>query len=337
MATPSIRKGFPWGRVRVAGLLVVALLLLAFAVYKAGDVFDVFADRYELVTLLPNAAGLREGGAVGVAGQRVGSIEEISFIPLERQRDGQHLRVRISLAEDVREQVRADSRAIVRMQGFLGDKYLDISPGTAGSPVLMPGDTLLSQPPVDLDAVLTRATGMLDEAEVVMQNLQTLTAALAGGEGAIGRLLTDDALYERVMVTTTELARTLHEINVSEGTIGRLLRDPALYERMEGALAQVEQLTTDLADGDGTLGRLAGSDSLYNALTGTVQRADSVLASLESAADMVTDGDGAVARLLRDPAMYDEMLQTIEELQTLLEDIRADPTRYRPEVQVDVL
>ena len=33
--------------------------------------FRVFADRYELITLLPNASGLREGGAVAVGGPAV--------------------------------------------------------------------------------------------------------------------------------------------------------------------------------------------------------------------------------------------------------------------------
>ena len=99
----AIRKGFDWGRIRVAALIVVALAFLAFAVYKAGQVFDVFADRYELVTLLPNASGLREGGAVAVGGQRVGAIEEIAFIPIEQQREGEHIRLTLSIAEDVRE------------------------------------------------------------------------------------------------------------------------------------------------------------------------------------------------------------------------------------------
>lgn len=334
MARPSIRKGFDWGRVRVAGLIAFALAFLAFAVWKAGDVFDVFADRYELVTLLPNAAGLREGGAVTVAGQRVGSIEEIAFIPLERQRDGQHLTLRISLSEEVREQIRADSRAVVRMQGFLGDKFLDISPGTAGSPVLVPGDTLQSEAPIDLDAVLTRAAGMLDEVEPLVANLQAITTSIANGEGAVGRLLTDDALYERMVLTTTELARTLHVVNTSEGTVGRLLRDPTLYNRLSSALAGLDSLTLSLTDERGTLGRLVRSDSLYNALTGSATRADSLLAQFEILARQMHQGDGTIGRMVNDPELYDQLLRAVVDLQTLLMDVREHPDRYTPRVDI---
>ena len=330
----AIRKGFEWGRVRVAALIAVALAFLVFAVLKAGEVFDVFAERYELVTLLPNASGLREGGAVTVGGQRVGTIEEIAFIPLEDQRGENNLVLRLSIAEDVREQIRADSRGRVRLQGFLGDKFFDITPGTAEAPVLMPGDTLPSEPPVDLDEVLARAAGMIDEAEAMILNLQDITGAIAHGEGALGRLMTDDVLYERVVLTTTELARTLHVANEGEGTIGRLLNDPALYHRLNAALASLDTLTETLSEGEGTLGRLVHSDSLYNALTATATRADSLLARFEVLAERMHSGEGTVARMVNDPQLYDELLRSVVDLQTLLLDIREHPERYTPRVDI---
>lgn len=334
MADREYRSGFDWGRVRVLALVVVALAILVFAVYKVGQVLDVFAEHYELVTLLPSASGLREGAPVTLAGQRVGQVESIDFIPLERQTGENHLSIRLSVAEDVHEQIRADSRAQVTTQGLLGDKLLEVTPGSPAAPVLAPGDTLPAQPAIDYEQVLARAAGMLDEAEAVLANLQALTGSIARGEGALGRLLTDDALYERITLTTTELARTLRAINVSDGTIGRLLRDPQLYEQLNRTLVQLETLTADLSTGEGTLGRLVQSDSLYQAMTAAVVQADSVLASLDSTATLMREGEGTVARLLHDPALYDELLQSIVELQTLLQDIRADPTEYRPYIEV---
>ena len=330
----AIRKGFDWGRVRVVALFVIALIFLAFAVYKAGQIFDVFADRYELVTLLPNASGLREGGAVAVGGQRVGTIEGIRFIPIERQRDGNTLELRLSIAEDVREQIRSDSRGMVRLQGFLGDKFFDITPGTPAAPILAPGDTLISEPPIDLDVVLARAAGMIDEAEAMILNLQAITGSIVEGEGALGRLMTDDVLYERVVLTTTELARTLNTANAGEGTIGRLMNDPALYHRLNSALASLDTLTVAMTQGEGTLGRLVQSDSLYNALTGTTTRADSLLARFEVLAESMHGGEGTIARMVNDPQLYDELLKSVVDLQNLLLDIRENPERYTPRVDI---
>jgi hypothetical protein len=51
---------------------VVSLLVLVFGIYQVGRLFDVFASRYPLVTLVENSAGLMAGAPVTLAGQRVG-------------------------------------------------------------------------------------------------------------------------------------------------------------------------------------------------------------------------------------------------------------------------
>lgn len=337
MADREYRTGFDWGRIRVILLAVIALLMLGFAIYKAGQVMDIFADRYTLTTLLPNAGGLTEGAPVTVAGQQVGQVKSIEFIPIERQRDDNHLVLKLEISEKTREQIRRDSQARLKFQSMVsGERYVDITPGTPGAAVLVEGDTLPGIPPTDLDDVLVRAAKMLDPLEQLLSNLRSLTGSLANGEGAIGKLVTDDDLYERVVVTTSELARTLHEINTSQGTFGRLLNDPALYDQLTATLARLDQVAGQLSDENGTLGKLVHSDSLYNALTGTVGRADSVLTSLDSVATAMVEGDGTMSKLLKDPALYDELLRTVVDLQNLLKSIREDPTQIRPNVKVDV-
>ena len=91
MASTIQRKTFEWRQARVVVLILAGLALLAFAIYRVGKIFDVFADRYTIVTLLPNVAGLREGALVSLAGQRIGKVDEIQFIPLRAKRGDNHL------------------------------------------------------------------------------------------------------------------------------------------------------------------------------------------------------------------------------------------------------
>ena len=95
MAATVHRSAFEWRQVRVAALILFGLLLLIWGIYRVGKIFDVFADRYTIVTLLPNVAGLREGALVALAGQRIGKVDAIEFIPLPRKRDGNHLLVKL--------------------------------------------------------------------------------------------------------------------------------------------------------------------------------------------------------------------------------------------------
>src|SRR5690606_41875523 len=116
------------------------------------------------VALLRPAAAPVEGSAVTVGGLRVGQVEEVALIPLHRQFAGNHVSVRISVSQDVREQIRADSRAQLRTQGLLGDRYIDVEPGSPGAPVLRPGDTIPSVPPIQVEDLTATASGILDEA-----------------------------------------------------------------------------------------------------------------------------------------------------------------------------
>jgi len=121
-----------------------------------------------------------------------------------------------------------------------------------------------------------------------------------------------------------------------EGTLGRLIRDPALYDQLDRAIARVDSVGALLLHGGGTFGQLLRSDSLYRGLLATVGRADTMLMGLSGLVQGVDGQQGSLGRLLTDPALYDEMLRAVLDLQRLINDIRMNPRRYRPEVNVDV-
>src|SRR6185437_16238122 len=72
-----------WDQLKVGGLILVALAILAVAIYKLGQAANLFSRRYDLIAYLPNAAGLQRGGTVLVAGQFAGTIKSIDFLPVD--------------------------------------------------------------------------------------------------------------------------------------------------------------------------------------------------------------------------------------------------------------
>jgi len=337
MARRRIRAGtVAWREVRVGALLIVALALLAYGVFRVGQLFEVFARHYELVALFPNTGGLSEGSPVTLAGQRVGHVKRIDFIPMERKTGGNHVVVTLAISEEVQDQIREDSQARLRTQGLLGDRFVDVAPGTPEARVLQPGDTLPSVPPPELEEVLATATEVLGQTHLLVRSMYALTSRVERGEGTLGLLLTDDDLYVRLESGAAQLEVALREINRMEGTLGRLIRDPALYDQLDRAIARVDSVGALLLHGGGTFGQLLRSDSLYRRLLATVGRADTALIGLSGMLNGVDGQQGALGRLLTDPALYDEMLRAVLDLQRLINDIRTNPRRYRPEVNVDV-
>lgn len=335
MARGKLNRGRATAQqVRVGIVLIIALIFLGYAVYQVGRLFDVFADRYPLVTVVESSAGLIEGAPVAVAGQRVGQVDEIRFIPVEERTGNANIYIRMSISESVRDQIREDSRAALRTQGLLGDRLVDISPGSAGRPVLQPGDTIRSEPALDYEQVLQTAATTMEQVQGIIVDLEVMTGALAAGEGTIGALLADERLYERMTTATTELAGLLRAVNRSDGTLARLIRDPALYDRMDATLARLDAIGVAMLEGEGTLGRLVQDDSLYESMVGVAGRADSALAGLEGFVAGMNGGEGSLARLMEDPALYDELLKTIVDLQTLVAELRANPEALSPDIRV---
>jgi phospholipid/cholesterol/gamma-HCH transport system substrate-binding protein len=330
------RSRFEARQLRVVVLAIVGILLLGYGAYRVGKVFDVFSSRYEIITLVPSVVGLREGAPVTLAGQRIGQVAEIAFIPVPLKTGENNLRVTLAIAREVQEQVRSDSRAFLRTQGLLGDKFVDIAPGTSGAAILQPGDTVASGQTVDLEEFLTRAATALDAASLIVEELHTMTEGIARGEGTVGALLRDDELYGRMLATTTELQGTLRQINSADGTLGRLLRDPMLYDRLTLAVGRVDSLGGALLDGDGTLARLLRSDSLYQALVGVAANADTAMGGVQGIVTRLGQSDGTLNKLIEDPQLYEAFLKAVVDLQSLIADIRQNPDRFKPSILIDV-
>jgi phospholipid/cholesterol/gamma-HCH transport system substrate-binding protein len=317
-----------WDQVRVGLVLIFAILVLSMGVFLIGRTGNVFGERYQVVTLMSSAAGLVGGAPVQVAGQTAGQVDRIEFIEPERRPEtGETVAVWLDLNVDIRQQVRTDSRARVRTQGLLGDRLIDIEPGTAAAAVLMNGDTLASAPALSYQEILGQAADAVDGLTRLSSDLAEVTERLLAGEGTAGQLLVDPQLYDELVTLGANLNSVLGPIAAGEGMLGRLLQEEELYERLTTTARGLDSLTAGLVAGEGTLGRLMTSDSLYLALATVAERSDSLVAALRA-------GEGSMGQMLTDEALYEELLKTLVDLNALLDDLRADPRRFIPPVRV---
>jgi phospholipid/cholesterol/gamma-HCH transport system substrate-binding protein len=309
-----------WEQLRVGALILVALAVLTVAVVRLGQAANLFGGRYTLVTFLPNANGLRVGGSVMVAGKLAGTVREIEFLPPDADTT-RNLRLVLEIDQALQSQVRGDSRAKLRTLGLLGDKVVDISPGTSAYQVLAPDDTVPTVPTLDYDAILSQASGAVEDLVALTGDLRSITGGLVRGEGTAGQLLTNRTLYDDLTRTLEQTNAVMARLQNPNGTFGRLMADPALYDNVAGLTARLDSLVGQLGSNDGTLGRLMRDDTLYTRMVGVVTAADSLLHATRT-------GDGVVPRLLNDQELYDRLNKTLTDLNAVLEDVRRNPERY---------
>lgn len=313
-----------WDQLKVGAMILVALVVMGVAILKLGQSAHLFSKRYQLVSFVPNTAGLRVGGQVTVAGQLAGAVKSIEFLPVDADTT-RNLRIIIEVDQSVQSQVRRNSQAKLKTLGLLGDKVFDISPGTPQFAVLRDGDTLKLGEALDYEAVLVQASGALDQVVTLTGSLQKVANGVVQGQGTVGQLLTNRQLFDNLNATLATTNTLMGRLQNPRGTLGQLLNDPGLYNNLNRVLASADTLVAQLGgginSGNGTVAKLLHDDELYSRLVSTVAGMDTLVTSMSR-------GNGTVKHLLTDEELYTQLLKTVTNLNEVLVDVRKDPRRY---------
>jgi outer membrane protein OmpA-like peptidoglycan-associated protein len=143
---------------RVGFLVVLALLFLSIGVFLIGDKDFLFSPTYGLKADFQNVGGLNNGAEVRVGGIHQGTVKEID---LPSQPDGK-VTVVMNLRSATRNIIKKDSHASIKTEGLLGDKYVEISFGSAKAETVGNYDTIASETPKD---VSEEARALTDQAQ----------------------------------------------------------------------------------------------------------------------------------------------------------------------------
>ena len=317
-----------WRQLRVGSVVLLALATVIVAIFLIGETGAVFGDRYELKTFMPSANGLMEGATVRVAGQDAGKVASIEFVPPEERPSPEHVLIlTLAVNNEIQPQIRSDSEARVRTQGLLGDKMIDISPGSADARVLEPGDTLATAAAADYEEMIASASDLVEDLGVMLRNFRSIADTLLAGRGTAGRLLMDSSLYVELVSTSRSLNEFLASVGSGEGALAQLAKDESLYVDLRSVIAGLDTITAAVLGGESTLSLLITDDTLYRRLTSTSARADSMLRALE-------EGQGALGQMLTDQEIYEELLKLVVDVQALVQELREDPRKFIPPIRV---
>ena len=316
-----------WDQLKVGSLIILAVLVLGVALYKLGKAVNLFSKRYELQAYLKEAGGLRQGGSVMVAGQLAGNIKEIELLPVDMDTI-RNVRIIVAIDQKLQEQVRGDSKARVKTLGLLGDKIIDISPGTPRTAPLQSGDTIKVQASLDYEEVLTKAASAVDDVVGLTKDMRMLTSSLVSGKGTIGQLLTNPALYNQLESTLGRTNALLFRVQSSRGTMARFLDDPRLYEEMVGAVSGVDSLLAAMRSRNSSMGRLITDSTFYTQGVNTMQSFAAIAANADTLVKNMAAGKGILGKALTDDQLYTSLQKLVDDFTALIADIRKDPSRY---------
>lgn len=121
-----------------AGCLVYLSLRLGQLDVFAAPGYTVFAD-------FTTAGGLQTGAAVELAGVRVGQVNHVGLSDYE---------ARITMTLQSQLVLHSDARATIKTNGLIGERYVELVPGTAVGRIPSGGEIQNTESPVDIQQLI---------------------------------------------------------------------------------------------------------------------------------------------------------------------------------------
>jgi len=197
---------------RLGAFIIATLAILVAGIFVIGGKQYLFSSTYQLKAQFDNVVGLDAGGDVRVGGVHVGTVHDIQL----PHKPGDKVTIIMDLSKSTHQIIKKDSVASIETEGLLGNQYLAISFGSPKAADVREGDTIASQPPLEMSDLLNKMSGILDSSQQAIQNATQATANLSSisskidaGQGTAGALVNDKQLYTNLEQTTSAMHDTV--------------------------------------------------------------------------------------------------------------------------------
>ncbi len=213
--------------------VTIGFAVFVFIVFSIGDGKGIFGSQLNFYGKFSEVKGLHQGSEVSLNGLRVGVVKKITVSTENRE-----LIVSMAVDKAMSEQIRQDTVAMVKTQGVLGDKYIELTIGSAGEP-LKDGAFI---PTGSAPDIFSKGGNIMDELSLqfqkggnvnqVLSNLNSTTQNLANITAGLQKGKTSEKLDKSM----AHLESILAKIDSGEGTLGALVNDPSIYEDIRAML-----------------------------------------------------------------------------------------------------
>lgn len=174
---------------KVGLLALVSLMLVIVFAYFMGFI-SPFSNTRELSVMYNYAGGIEEGSPVRVMGIKVGKVKSITFDPSYKMATGEEVKLRLTISIDKKAwtSVRKDSKFFINLAGVIGEKFLEISPGSVDASEFSSGDLVRGEDPPRIDQLISQGYGLAGKLiQIVEKNEGSVTSMI----NQLDRLLTN--------------------------------------------------------------------------------------------------------------------------------------------------
>ncbi|MBN1187736.1 MAG: MCE family protein [Bacteroidales bacterium] len=321
---------------RLGIFIVVGIVLFIMAIYIIGRERNLFGSNFTVRAVFSNVKGLKAGNNVRFSGIDVGTVSDIYIV------SDSSVVVELVIETEARKFIRIDSKATIGTEGLMGNKVVNILPGSSDMPSIKDRGVLETVAAVELDDILVTVKKSSENIALVTENLVDITDKINRGEGMFGKIFSDTTFTKNMDITsnniskvTRDLAMITAKLNQGEGIVGKMLADSAFSRNLDKSSDQVLRVSNNLAEitrkinqGEGIFSKFfvdtatsAKMLQLTRDLNKTSSNASEISQNLVDITEMISTGHGTINKLLTDSIFADSLQIVISKLNRSLDEV----------------
>lgn len=265
------------------GLFILIALGIFFYMSFHLDVFRFDRARYQkFIVYFDDVSGLIKKADVKIAGVKVGWVEKIDLV------EDHDYQAKASIMLHKNYELHENAHALVRQEGLLGTKYLEIVPGDPLLPQLKPNQAFaqLGCGPSSIDNILCKVQKIANNVEDITDSVQH---AVGGPEGREQLRMTMENISksaDKFASFAQVLDRTL---SYNEEAINSIIHE---FRDLVPSFKQSVERISDACDRD--------FDRLATCLEGASKEARDGFKTLGSVAEKIDKGKGLLGKLINE-------------------------------------
>lgn len=283
----------------VGFFIIIAAALFFYMSYQVGS-FRFDRITYNTYYIYFNdVSGLAKKADIKIAGVKVGWVDSLELV-----NDGQQVKAVMMINKSY--PLHADAYGIVRQEGFLGTKHLELMPGDPRQPTLPSGSMLVrpNRSPATVDE-------MMHQFSEIATNIQSIVSSLTGAIGGPDGERTMREMVRNLEETARHLASFTHRLD-------RVTRENEgnLQDILTNLQRAIPQLSENIQRNVDTVAHVLDRD--FNRMATELERG---MTPIRETVQKINDGKGILGQLVNDEQASEDLRFALGGIKTYFDKV----------------
>lgn len=307
----KIRKEFKIGSII---LVTLAVFIWGYSFIKGKNLLKP-ASTYTVI--YEKVGGLEESAPVIVNGVKIGTVDDVRFMP-----DYRNIRVRLLIDRNYR--IPLHSVAKIYSADIMGSRAIELVLSNS-TEYHISGDTLRSEIEPDLkEEINLQLIPLKLKAEELMGSIDSILVII--------QTVFNESFQQNFMNSLDNISKAVGSLERSMYAIDTILTDK--NSKFSLIMANLESITANFKNNNQEISQILKNvnsitDSIAKAdIQETIRNLNESLANANIILEKINSGEGSAGALIHDPALYENLSRASSSLDKLLIDFRNNPRRY---------